>query len=66
MTLISKHNNQTFEIVADQPEVGFYVYVYDNNGKNTHDYLQDTLHMAKEFAFKKFGVSIDSWTTKRN
>lgn len=63
MKLVSKHNNQTFEIVEDKPEVGFYLYVYDTNGKNTHDYLQDTLQITKEFANKIFGVPLDSWKT---
>ena len=29
--------------------------------KNTYDYIQDTLQMAKEYAFEKFGVPLDSW-----
>lgn len=62
MKLTSKYNNQTFEIVEDLPEVGFYVYAYDSQGKNTHDYLQDNLQKAKECALKQFGVPLDSWT----
>jgi hypothetical protein len=61
MKLVSHHNNQTFEIVEDLPEVGFYLYAYDSKGKNTHDYLQDTLQMAKEYAFEEFGVPLESW-----
>lgn len=61
MKLVAKHNNQLFEIVEDLPEVGFYIYVYDSQGKNTHDHLQDTELIAKEFTFQEFGVPIDSW-----
>ena len=66
MKLISQHNNQVFEIIEDLPKVGFYLYVYDSNGKNTYDYLQDTLQMAKECALEEFGVPIDSWITEQN
>lgn len=65
MKLISHHQNQIFEIVEDLPEVGFYMYAYDSNGKNTHDFLQDTLQMAKECALENFGVPLDSWTTEQ-
>lgn len=65
MKLISKYNNQTFEIVEDNPEVGFYLYVFDSNGKNTHDHLQDTLEITKKFAFEEFGVPLDSWASKQ-
>ena len=64
MKLEAKHNKQTFEIVKDLPEVGFYVYAFDSSGQCTHDYLQDTEQMAKECALYEFGVPIDSWTTK--
>lgn len=61
MKLTAKHNKQTFEIDEDLPGVGFNVYAYDSNGKNTHDYLQDTLEMAKKCALEEFGVPLDSW-----
>ena len=64
LKLTTRHNNQTFEIIEDLPEVGFYLCVFDNNGKKTHDFLQDTLQMAKECAPKEFGVPRDSWTTE--
>lgn len=61
--LISKYNNQIFEIVEDNSEVGFYLYVYDSSGKNTHDHLQNTLQITKEFAYEEFGVPLNSWET---
>lgn len=43
-------------------ERGFYLYVYDGKtGINTHDYLQDTLDIAKQQALEDFGVPLDSW-----
>jgi hypothetical protein len=62
MRLVAKYNNLTFEIVEDKPEVGFYLYVYDNQNKCIKDYLQDTEQMIKELAFEKFSVPLDSWT----
>jgi len=59
---ISKHDNRTFIIEEDLPEVGFYVYAYDHNGKIINDFLQDDLEMAKLCALDEFGVPKDSWT----
>ena len=66
MKVLAKYNSQTFEIIEDNPDVGFYLYVYDTTGKNTHDYLQDTLEITKEFAFEKYGVPLDSWTIAKD
>jgi hypothetical protein len=54
---------QILRNLTDQKdEYGFYLYVYDGiTGFNTHDYLQDTLEIAKEQAFEEFGVPLDSW-----
>jgi len=64
MKLISKHNNLTFEIVEDLPEVGFYLYVYDNNNC-LEDHLQDTEQISKEFALEEYGVPLDSWIVQK-
>ena len=61
MNLISKYNNQIFKIEKDNPEIGFYLFVFNDNNECTHDYLQDTEQMTKEFAFEEFGVPLDSW-----
>jgi len=63
MKLTAKHNNMTFEIVDDLPDVGWYVLAYDSSGKNTHDHLQDDLNMAKSCAQSEFGVPLSAWTT---
>ena len=38
----------------------YVLWVY-KDGKDTHDYLQDSLDKAKEFALSQFGVPLDSW-----
>lgn len=54
---------ETLRNITDQKyEIGFYLYVNDDiTGKNTHDYLQDTLEAAKDQALEYFGVPLDSW-----
>ncbi len=52
-----KLQNLTLGVEMD----GFYFYVYDQNGFDTHDYLQDTLEIAMEQAFEDFGVPLDAW-----
>ncbi len=63
MKVISKYTHPQglkFNIEHDK-NVGYYFYAYDANGINTHDYLQDTLSMAKEQALEDFGVPIELW-----
>lgn len=52
--------NKKFIIEEDNPDVGFYLYVYKDN-VCLKDYLQDSLIMAKENAFEEYGVPIDIW-----
>jgi hypothetical protein len=49
-----------FRIEEDNPEVGWYLYVFKNN-KCIADYLQDTLEQTKEFAKEKYNVPYNSW-----
>ena len=56
-----KHPEGRTFIIDHDKLAGYYIYIYDNKGKNTHDYLQDTLEIAKRFTYKMFGVPIDSW-----
>jgi hypothetical protein len=41
-------------------QVAYYLYIY-KDGKNTHDYLQDTVEIAMEQAHEQFGVPLDAW-----
>ena len=59
-TFQAEHGGQRFRIVHD-PQAGFYLYVYDG-ARCTHDYLQDTLDDAREFAREFFGVPVRSWS----
>ena len=56
-----KHAENLSFIIDEDKNVGFYLYVYDQKGSNTHDYLQDDFETVKFFAFHKFGVPEDSW-----
>ncbi|MDC7125728.1 MAG: hypothetical protein PQJ46_09170 [Spirochaetales bacterium] len=52
--------NLTFIIEEDNPAVGFYLYVYENE-KCIKDYLQNTLSIAKECAFEDYNVPMEIW-----
>jgi hypothetical protein len=59
-TLSTEHSGRRFLIVHDST-AGFYLYVYEG-AKCTHDYLQDSLDAAQEFARDEFGVPVQSWS----
>ena len=62
LILIVDRGHERFEIVEDEPDVGFYVRRYDTAlGEATHDYLQDDLAVAKECALEEFGVEEYVW-----
>lgn len=50
-----------FIIEYDEMAETYYLYIFNSEGKNTHDYDQDTLEIAKEQALEDFGVPLDSW-----
>lgn len=56
----AEYNSLTFIIEADLPEVGVYLYVYEN-GRCIYDYLQGSIEMCREFAFEKFNVPKNIW-----
>lgn len=58
----AEHEGRVFKIVADLPEVGFYLYVYEGD-RDTHDYLQDTVEMCKRCALEHFGVPMSKWSS---
>jgi len=59
--LIAENNIRNFRIEEDYPEVGAYLYVYEN-GKCIYDYLQDSVKDCIEFALEEFGLPLDSWS----
>lgn len=62
MTWKTKSNNinSTHYKIKHDPSVGFYLYVFDGD-RCIHDYLQDTLELAMEYARDDFGVPKEAW-----
>ena len=59
MILQVSHDGRRFRI--GETNVGIYVYVFERD-QCTHDYLEDTLVLAKECARERFGVPENSWS----
>lgn len=53
-----------FVIEEDLPEVGWNLYVYEEQ-HCIYDYLLGSAEICKEFALEKFGVPIDSWKVEK-
>lgn len=56
----AEYKGLKFRIEEDYPEIGAYLYVFEN-GKCTNDYLQNTILECKEFALELFNVPMDIW-----
>ena len=54
-----------FEIKGDFPEVGAYLYVWDEKGRGVYDYLQDNVSMCMEQALYDYGLPIEKWKRKQ-
>lgn len=54
------HHGKLFKVEEDYPEIGAYLYVYEN-GRCEYDYLQNSIKDCMEFAVEQFGVPINSW-----
>ena len=59
------HNGLVFKIEEDYPEVGAYLYIYQN-GKCIKDSLQNDVTLCKELAFEEYGVPLGSWKSLLN
>ena len=59
LVLEASHDGRRFVIEEDKA-AGFYIYVFDGECC-THDHLQDTPELAKQFAREEFGVPEDAW-----
>jgi hypothetical protein len=57
--LEAEHGGRRFVIERDSA-VGYYLYVFEA-ARCTHDYLQDSIASAREFAAEQFGVSDHAW-----
>jgi hypothetical protein len=60
-TLQAEHGGRRFRIEFGGEGVGYYVYIYEGE-RCIHDYLQDTLDRARDFAHEEFGVPVQSWS----
>ena len=58
--LTAIHKGNKFEIVQDKPEVGVYLYVYDDD-RCIRDELQNDIETCVEIAFEDYGVPKAIW-----
>lgn len=58
--LEAEHEGRVFKIEEDCPEVGAYLFVYEN-GKCVKDFLQDNIEICKSQALEDYGVALDKW-----
>ncbi len=58
--LEATHKNYRFRIEEDLPDIGFYLYVFQNDNC-IYDSLQDDLETLKEIANEKFNCPLDEW-----
>jgi hypothetical protein len=56
----TEFNGMLFEIEEDLPEVGAYLYVYEN-GLCTRDDLQNTINDCMEIALEMYGIPLEVW-----
>jgi hypothetical protein len=56
----TEYHSRVFRIEEESPEVGAYLFVYENS-KCVYDYLQNSVEDCVEFAAEEFSVPIDSW-----
>lgn len=54
------YNGRTFRIEEDYPEIGVYLYVFENK-KCIKDFLQNSIKDCKEIAYELYGVNDDYW-----
>ena len=59
MILHASHDDRRFRI--EKTDAGYYLFVFERE-RCTHDYLQDTLVLAKECARERFGVPENGWS----
>jgi hypothetical protein len=60
MKIHAEHKGLSFVIEEDNPDVGVYLYIYDN-GKCIRDALQNNIATCKEMAFEEYGVANAQW-----
>jgi len=63
--LISTYDSKTFIIEEDLPDIGAYLYVFEND-TCVYDSVQDNLRICIDVAFEKYQVPRDSWKDAEN
>lgn len=58
--LTVEHDEFSFRIEEDLPQVGAYLYVYKDD-MCIKDYLQNNIEDCKEIAREKYGVPVEKW-----
>jgi len=61
--LETSYNEKKFRIEEDYPEVGSYLYIFEDE-KCIKDYLQNDIEVCKKLAFEDYGVPLDRWVLK--
>ena len=56
----AQYENKFLKIEEDYPEVGVYLYVFEN-GKCIKDYLQNDIETCKLIAFEEYNIPQNSW-----
>ena len=60
MAIQARRNGLLFKIEEDNPDVGAYLYVYEN-GKCIQDTLQIGVETCKIIACREYGVGNEEW-----
>jgi hypothetical protein len=60
-TYQASHAGRIFVIEPDIPNIGVYLYVYEDH-KCVRDYLQNDIKTCIELAFEEYDVPMDAWT----
>lgn len=66
MKLFSIKGEVLLVIEEDLPDVGAYLYVYNQRKECTADYLQDDVNACKDMAYTLYGVTDEEWETGEN
>ncbi|MFC6267829.1 hypothetical protein [Frigoriflavimonas asaccharolytica] len=61
-----KFGDKRFKIEEDLPDVGWYLYVYDQKGKCIADHLQNDLETVINFAFEEYKVPMTNWVDSKD
>ena len=61
--LEATHDKYHFKIVEDDPDIGWYLYVFQN-GNSVYDSLQDDIDTLKEIALEKFSCPLSNWKAR--